>query len=441
MMDAESLAIEYLTSEDHNVWRAVRPLLEERFNMTNFTTYSEADALVPALLWLPLEEVEPGALDQIRAATRHPDVAESLHVAVMPDCHVGYGVTIGSVVPTYNSVIPNAVGVDIGCGMCAVNTGIQLTEEMGRDFWRAWAGQVMRDVPVGFSAHKVPQDLGDLERPLKAKGLQSLIEGKAAYQLGTLGGGNHFMEAQADETGHIWLMVHSGSRHTGLKIANHYHKLAIEQSAARGLHRVIDKDLSSLRLDFDAGQDYLHDMLWAEEFALKSRLNMLTAMHEALLGMDRPSTPLWFEAGSPGDVINIHHNFAALETHDGVEVMVHRKGATQAQDGQLGIIPGSMGTSSYIVRGKGSPASLESCSHGAGRRMGRKAAKREFTTEQFAESLQGTHSKASGAYLDESPMAYKDIDTVIGRQLDLIDIVHALKPIMTVKGDSKSRED
>ena len=341
--------------------------------------------------------------------------------------------------PTYNSVIPNAVGVDIGCGMCAVNTGVQLTEEMGRDFWRAWAGQVMRDVPTGFGVHKVPQDLGDLERPLKAKGLQSLIEGKAAYQLGTLGGGNHFMEAQVDETGHIWLMVHSGSRHTGLKIANHYHKLAVEQSAARGLHRVIDKDLSSLRLDFDAGQDYLHDMHWAEDFALQSRLNMLNAMLDALLDAT-------LKLNAPGDavyhhVINIHHNFASLETHDGVEVMVHRKGATQAQDGQLGIIPGSMGTNSYIVRGKGSPESLESCSHGAGRRMGRNAAKRAFTTEQFAESIQGTHSKASGAYLDEAPMAYKDIDTVIGRQLDLIDIVHTLKPIMTVKGDSKAKED
>lgn len=423
----------------------MRPYVKARLNMTNYTTYSEADALVPAYLWLPLEEVEAGALDQIRAATRHPDVAESLHVSVMPDCHVGYGVTIGSVVPTFNSVIPNAVGVDIGCGMCAVNTGIQLTEEMGRDFWRAWAGQVMRDVPTGFATHKVPQDLGGLDRPLKAKSLQSLIEGKAAYQLGTLGGGNHFMEAQVDENGDIWLMVHSGSRHTGLRIANHYHELAIEQSGARGLHRVIDKDLSSLRLDSDAGQNYLHDMHWAEQFAFRSRLAMLSEMQKAFLSsvnkfkIDHPMEEGW--RGYQPQMINIHHNFASLETHDGVEVMVHRKGATQAQDGQLGIIPGSMGTNSYIVRGKGSPDSLESCSHGAGRRMGRNAAKREFTTEQFAESLHGTHSKASGAYLDEAPMAYKDIDTVIGRQLDLIDIVHTLKPIMTVKGDSKAKED
>lgn len=439
-MDAESLAIEYLTSKDQDVWRAVRPLLEERLNMTNHTIYSESDALVPAHLWLPLEEIEDGALHQIRAAARHPDVSEALHIAVMPDCHVGYGVTIGSVVPTANTVIPNAVGVDIGCGMCAVNTGIVLTEEMGREFWRAWAGQVMRDVPTGFATHKVPQDLGDLDRDLKARGLQSLIDGKAAYQLGTLGGGNHFMEAQVDETGHIWLMVHSGSRHTGLRIANHYHKLAIEQSAARGLHRTIGKDLSSLRLDFDSGQDYLHDMHWAEDFALKSRLNMLIDMADALIGTiesRKVDVPKKMTFG----VINIHHNFAALETHDGVEVMVHRKGATQAQDGQLGIIPGSMGTNSYIVRGKGNPDSLESCSHGAGRRMGRKAAKEALTTDMFAESIQGTHSVASGKYLDEAPGAYKSIETVISRQLDLIDVVHTLRPIMTVKGDSKAKED
>lgn len=404
-----------------------------------YTTFQETDALVPAYLWLPLEEVEPMALQQIEASTRHPDVAKGLHVAVMPDCHVGYGVTIGSVVPTANAVIPNAVGVDIGCGMCAVDTGIRLTWEMDREFWRAWAGQVMRDVPTGFSVHKVPQDLEDLDRPLRAKGLQSLIEGKAAYQLGTLGGGNHFMEAQVDEVGHIWLMVHSGSRHTGLRIANHYHRLAIEQSEARGLHRTIGKDLSSLRLDFDSGQDYLHDMHWAEEFALKSRLNMLTAMLDALLVKSSKLTNP--PVAVAHDVINIHHNFAALEEHGGQEVMVHRKGATQAQDGQLGIIPGSMGTNSYIVRGKGNAFSLESCSHGAGRRMGRKAAKEAITTEMFAESIQGTYSVASGKYLDEAPGAYKDIDTVIGRQLDLIDIVHMLKPIVTVKGDSKAKED
>ena len=405
----------------------------------SYTVYREPDSLVPAYLWLPLREVEDSALDQIRNSIKHPDIARHLHVAVMPDCHVGYGVTIGSIVPTQSTVIPNAVGVDIGCGMCAVNTGVNLTNEMDRDFWRDWSGQVMRAVPTGFSSHKQPQALGTLDRSLKARSLQSLVNTRAAHQLGTLGGGNHFMEAQVDEENRIWLMVHSGSRHTGLRIANHYHDLAVKQSAARGLLQSVGKDLSSLTLDSAAGQDYLHDMHWAEEFALQSRLQMLSAMKRELLdAAERISSP---DGGENHEVINIHHNFAALESHGGQDVMVHRKGATQARLGQLGIIPGSMGTSSYIVRGKGNPDSLESCSHGAGRQMGRKAAKRQISTAAFAESISTTHSTPSGKYLDEAPGAYKDIDIVIARQADLIDVVHQLRPIMTLKGDSKSRDD
>lgn len=405
----------------------------------SYTVFKESESFVPAYLWLPLREVEDSALDQIRNSIRHPDISRHLHVAVMPDCHVGFGVTIGSVVPTSNTVIPNAVGVDIGCGMCAVNTGVRHTEEMGREFWRDWSGRVMRAVPTGFSAHKNPQNMGDLDRPLRARSLQSLVHTKAAHQLGTLGGGNHFMEAQLDEEDRIWLMVHSGSRHTGLRIANHYHDLAIHQSAGRKLHESTGKELSSLLLDSSAGQDYLEDMHWAEEFALRSRLQMLESMRDAL--MDSVATLVDQPTPEDHEVINIHHNFASLEVHGGEEVMVHRKGATQAKEGQLGIIPGSMGTPSYIVRGKGNPDSLESCSHGAGRQMGRKAAKRNLTTEAFAESIASTHSTPSGKYLDEAPGAYKDIDVVIGRQADLIDIVHRLRPVMTVKGDSKSRDD
>lgn len=405
----------------------------------SFTVFRESDSLVPAHLWLPLREIEEPALDQIRNSIKHPDIARHLYVPVMPDCHVGYGVTIGSVVPTSGTVIPNAVGVDIGCGMCAVNTGVQLTDEMDRDFWRNWGGSVMREVPTGFSSHKQPQNLGPLDRALRVKSLQSLLPSKAAHQLGTLGGGNHFMEAQLDEENWIWLMVHSGSRHTGLRIANHYHELAVHQSAARGLHQSTPKELSSLQIDSAAGQDYLHDMHWAEEFALHSRLQMLESMRETFLeSVAAISDP---PAAADHEVINIHHNFASLEEHGGEEVMVHRKGATQAKKGQLGIIPGSMGTPSYIVRGKGNPDSLESCSHGAGRQMGRKAAKRKLTTEMFAESIASTHSTPSGKYIDEAPGAYKDIDVVIKRQADLIDVVHELRPIMTVKGDSKSRDD
>lgn len=391
----------------------------------------EPDFKVPIKLWLPAEEVESGAMEQLKNAARHPEVAG--HLAVMPDCHVGYGVTIGCVLPTLGAVLPNAVGVDIGCGMCALDTGVTLDpDRMGQKFWRNWAGRVVRDVPTGFSAHKRAQDLGELERPLRAGKLQSLVREKAAVQIGTLGGGNHFLEAQVDEAGTIWLMVHSGSRHTGLRVANHYNERAIASSEQR--HLDAPSDLASLPLDDRMGQDYLHDMRWATDFALENRARMIGAMVKAL-------EVYLNDEIVEGAFINIPHNFARLETVDGRELMVHRKGATSAEAGQLGIIPGSMGSPSYIVRGKGNGDALNSCSHGAGRRMGRNVAKKTITEAAFAASLEGTYSKPSVHYIDEAPAAYKDIETVIARQRDLVEVVHALKPIITVKGDSRAKED
>jgi len=402
-----------------------------------FTTLELPESRAVVKSWLPLEEIEPGALDQIGNAARHPEVASTM--AIMPDCHIGFGITIGSVFPTINAVLPNAVGVDIGCGMCAVNTGVQYDRErMDKTFWRSWAGQVGRDTPTGFRWHKTAQKLRDLDRPLRATGLQPLIRERAAVQLGTLGGGNHFLEAQVDEDDAIWLMVHSGSRNTGLRIANHYNEQAIRNSERRALP--VGKDLASLPLDDQAGQDYIQDMTWATDFALASRRQMLDQMLSSLYRQVEHMDALPVNADHR-EIINIHHNAANLEAHDGDEVMVHRKGATSAFAGQLGIIPGSMGSNSYIVRGLGNDDSLRSCSHGAGRRMGRKAAKRAIGEAQFARSLEGTWSKPSMSYVDEAPAAYKDIETVIGRQADLVDIVHTLKPIMTVKGDSKARDD
>jgi tRNA-splicing ligase RtcB len=391
---------------------------------------------VPVKVWLPVEEIEAGALEQLENAASHPEV--DIAIAAMPDTHVGYGVSIGCVFPTVNAVLPNAVGVDIGCGMCAMNTGIKLDSgQMDKAFWRSWAGQVSRDVPTGFSWHKYHQDLGDLDRSLRASKLQHFIRDKAAVQLGTLGGGNHFLEAQVDEDGFIWLMVHSGSRHTGLQIANYYNERAVENTEKRALQ--VGKDLASLPLDDQLGQDYIHDMQWATDFALASRKQMVERMHTAL------AYALNYEAHgnifNSGRFINIHHNFANLEEHGGKQVMVHRKGATSAYEGQLGIIPGSMGSNSYIVRGLGNEESLKSCSHGAGRRMGRNAAKKAITEADFTASLEGTYSKPSMSYVDEAPGAYKSIETVIGRQADLVDIVHTLKPIITVKGDSRAKED
>jgi tRNA-splicing ligase RtcB (3'-phosphate/5'-hydroxy nucleic acid ligase) len=386
---------------------------------------------VPVKTWIPPDDIEDGAMTQIENAATHPDA--SAHIAIMPDVHVGFGVTIGCVFPTENVVVPNAVGVDIGCGMCALDTGVIFDRDrMDKSFWKQWAGQLRRDVPTGFSIHRNRVDLGDLDRELCEPTLQPLLKERAAFQLGTLGGGNHFLEAQVDEDDHIWLMVHSGSRHTGLRIANHYNKLANEIAASIG--RSITKDLAVLPIDDQVGRDYLHDAAWATDFALESRKRMLDRMLYALQRQEP-------DASDAAGMINIHHNFARIETHDGHEVVVHRKGATSAEDGELGIIPGSMGAASYIVRGKGNPASLESCSHGAGRRMGRNAARKTISEREFVTSLEGTYSKPSMTYIDEAPGAYKDIDTVIEQQRDLVDVVRRLQPIITVKGDSRARED
>ncbi|HLU34502.1 MAG TPA: RtcB family protein [Thermomicrobiales bacterium] len=392
---------------------------------------------VPIRSWLPREEIEKGAWEQLVNVSNHPEIGS--HVAVMPDCHVGYGVPIGCVAPTIGSVIPNAVGVDIGCGLHAIQTGIAYDRErMDQRFWREWASHVAREVPTGFASHKAPQKLGPLDRKLRATDLQRLLKEKAAFQLGTLGGGNHFLEAQVDEVGEIWLMVHSGSRNTGLRIANHYNGLAVDLTTRRRL--VVGKDLASLPLDHEWGQDYLHDMQWATDFALANRKEMGQKLLRWLWRtMEAHRMPVTHDA--PLQVINIHHNFARLEEHGGQQVMVHRKGATSAAKGEMGVIPGSMGTPSFIVRGLGNPDSFESCSHGAGRVMGRNVARKSITAKAFAESLAGTFSKASMSYVDEAPLAYKDVEMVVDRQRDLVEVVHTLRPLMTVKGDSKARED
>lgn len=389
---------------------------------------------VPVLSWLPEHEIEQGALRQIENAARHPNV--DAHIAIMPDVHQGFGVTIGSVFPTSGAVVPNAVGVDIGCGMTAIQTELRYdASTMGREFWRAWAGRVQREVPVGFSVHKhrILDDLGSMATPLRATELNPVMRDKAPVQLGTLGGGNHFMEAQVDQHGIIWLMVHSGSRHTGLRIANHYHKVAVEIDKRRG--RPTDDGLSALPLDEQVGQDYVQDHHWARTFARQSRRHMIERMKDALEAMKHGTETMRF--------IDCAHNYATLEEHGGVQVMVHRKGATSAQLGEEGIIPGTMGSKSYIVQGKGNEGSLNSCSHGAGRKMGRKVAKETITQKQFNAAMErsGSYTKVSMSHIDESPLVYKDVTEIIARQKDLIDILFTLSPLITIKGDSKARDD
>jgi tRNA-splicing ligase RtcB len=395
------------------------------------TTSEEHGFNAPIKTWLPPDEIEEGALAQLRNAARHPQVGS--HVAVMPDCHVGYGVTIGCVLPTVDAVLPTAVGVDIACGVCAVPTGVQLHgKKHDARFWGNWADRVRKAVPTGFATHKDRQRWDGLDFRFRAPGLQSLMREKAAIQLRTLGGGNHFLEAQADEDGQIWLMVHSGSRHTGLRIAEHYTKLAESVSARRGEN--VPKDLASLPLEDETAQDYLHDMEWATEFAFESRYRMLEAMLEAMK-IDPE------ELGGREAFINIHHNFARIEEHFGGTVVLHRKGATSARDGEIGIIPGSMGTPSFIVRGLGNPESFASRSHGAGRRMGRNQAKRSIDEAKLKASLAATFTKPSMGFVDEAPGAYKDVTKVIAQQSDLVEIVHTLRPLITVKGDSRAKDD
>ncbi len=382
----------------------------------SFTEYSESKFNFPAKLWLPLEEVEHEALDQIRNVSRHPEIADSL--AVMPDCHKGYGVTIGSVFLTEDSILPNAVGSDIGCGMSAIKTDLVLDDSMDEAYWRKWAAQVNRDIPTGFNRFDKEKSWSGLGETLKCASLDRLKDERAGYQIGSLGGGNHFLEAQFDENGSIWVMVHSGSRGIGKAIADHYHDEAIDESIARNLNT--NTDLSSLSLHNSTAHDYIHDMEWAMRYAKESRKRMCDSMLKAF----RQNIGVL-------ERIDCFHNYAEVSGNRAL----HRKGATFAGLDSSGIIPGSMGSNSYIVKGKGNKDSMDSCSHGAGRTMSRGAAKRAITSiDQLEEALKGTFTKASFKQADEGPHAYKSIDEVISRQLDLVDITHILQPLITVKG-------
>jgi tRNA-splicing ligase RtcB len=393
-----------------------------------------------ARLWVHQPElVEEQALSQIRSMLATPNLFE--HLAVMPDVHWGKGASIGAVMALDNAVVPNCVGVDIGCGMCSYPLGLRYESELSdRRFWRDWLGKVHRAVPTGFNCHGTePGKLAALKTHAQvessvqadpkllrcaaiiqpAKKFASLEE-QVLRQQGTLGGGNHFLEVQRDEADELWLMIHSGSRNIGLKIADHYANLARERNKQLG--QPAAKDLHWLSLSDPLGRDYLHDMQWALDYALLNRKRMLRAALR-VLGVNFDETLM----------INIPHNYAAEEEHYGKRVVVHRKGATSARVDELGIIPGSMGTPSYIVRGLGNPESYTSCSHGAGRTMGRKQAKRVLDISKFTEALTGTFSTASKSYLDEAPQAYKNIDLVIGAQDELVSVLHKLTPVITLK--------
>lgn len=372
---------------------------------------------VPIKLWL--DEIEEGALNQARNLANLPFAYK--WVAVMPDAHEGFGMPIGGVLAACDTIVPNAVGVDIGCGMLAARTDLTSISE---DALREILAGIRMVVPLGFEHHKVNQSWTGFDRaPDIPIILQELAS--ARRQLGTLGGGNHFIEIQQGDDGHIWIMIHSGSRNFGYKTANVYHKTAQAMCSRKG-YELPDRDLAYLPMDTQEGQEYFTAMNYCCDFARANRALMMERVGnvaESITGAKILET------------INIHHNYAALETHFGRQVLVHRKGATKASQDTVGIIPGSMGARSFIVNGLGNPESFESCAHGAGRKMGRKQAIRSLDLEAEQKKMQGIlHGLRTRGALDEAPGAYKDIDEVMDLQRDLVKIAVTLSPLGSIKG-------
>ena len=380
------------------------------------------------------EEVEPTAYKQLVNLARLPIIHG--HVAAMPDVHTGIGSTVGAVIPTINAIIPAAVGVDIGCGMNAVRLSIKA--DALPDNLKSIRGAIEDAVPVGFARHSNPEaERQSLER--LSPGIRSIfdkhpnVRGRLkdpdttwACQLGTLGGGNHFIEICIDENGDVWIMLHSGSRGIGNAIGTYFITLA-KKDMERHLKQLPDKDLAYFEEGAAHFEDYVEAVTWAQAYAMTNRREMMRLIVEAIRD-ELPPFTLTDEA------INCHHNYVAKERVFGAEVFVTRKGAIRAGNGELGIIPGSMGAKSYIVRGKGSPESLESCAHGAGRRMSRREAKRRFNRKDLEQQTSGVECRKDKGVVDEIPGAYKDIDAVMANQTDLVDVVHTLKQVVCVKG-------
>lgn len=375
---------------------------------------------IPIKLWL--HNLEEGALQQAKDLANLPIAFR--HIAIMPDSHQGYGMPIGGILTTKDAIIPNAVGVDIGCGMCSLRTDLK---EIDKDDLKEILGKIRKTIPVGFKHHDKKQDdsrMPDLDKDLPVVS-QEYERGR--YQVGTLGGGNHFVEIQRGSDGYIWIMVHSGSRNIGYTVANHYHKLAVEETKNRG--DTIPEDLSYFIKGTENYENYFNEMNYCIEFALQNRKLMMERVKDAILDV--------FPEVNFSHFINKPHNFAAWESHFGEKVMVHRKGATRAEKGEWGMIPGSQGTHSYLVMGKGNPKSFNSCSHGAGRVMSRAKARKtlDLNAEVAALKEKGVlHAIRHKKDLDEAPSSYKDIQQVMNLQKDLIDIQIELTPLAVMKG-------
>lgn len=378
---------------------------------------------IPIKLWL--EEVEEGTLEQAKNLANFPFAFKQ--VAIMPDAHQGYGMPIGGVLTTKEVIIPNAVGVDIGCGVRAVKTSLK---EIKTEALKKIMSQIRKTIPLGFNHHKEKQDqeLMPDQSNLPPQAIVLKEFEPARKQIGTLGGGNHFIEIQKGSDGHIWAMLHSGSRNIGFRVANYYNQLA-KKLAPKLKVKIPQKwQLDYLLFDSKQGQAYFQEMEYCLNFALNNRKLMMTRIKDIFLQiMGRVD----FE-----QELDVHHNYAAPETHFGEKVIIHRKGAIEAKKDQLGLVPGSQGTSSYLVKGRGNPESFMSCAHGAGRKMSRHQARRELNLEKEIGSLNQKgilHAIRGQRDLDEAAGAYKNITQVMADQKDLVEILIELQPLAVIK--------
>lgn len=390
--------------------------------------------------WIDGVRVEDQARKQLGNIAAMPFIHK--HVAIMPDCHWGMGATVGSVIPTKGAIIPAAVGVDIGCGMMARRTS--LTAADLPDSLQGLRAGIEQRIPHGRTDNGGPNDEGaHFEgqlpgHPIYAD-LQDIIDkhpkvtqaaNRAPFHIGTLGTGNHFVEVCLDEEARVWIMLHSGSRGIGNRIGSYFIELA-KQDMRKWFINLPDEDLSYLPQGTEHFNDYMKAVSWAQKFARLNRELMMSQAIEAL----QEAVPKPFETDC--EAVNCHHNYVAQERHFGADVLLTRKGAVSAKEGELGIIPGSMGAKSFIVRGKGGAAGREaffSCSHGAGRAMSRNQARKQFTLEDHAKATAGVECRKDEGVIDETPAAYKDIEAVMAAQSDLVDVVHTLKQIVCVKG-------
>ncbi|MFF4474461.1 RtcB family protein [Streptomyces sp. NPDC001599] len=389
-------------------------------------------AKVPIRMWTDPATVEEGALQQLRNVATLPWIKG---LAVMPDVHYGKGATVGSVIAMQGAVCPAAVGVDIGCGMSAVKTSLTANDLPG-DLSRL-RSKIEEAIPVGRGMHDSPVEPGRFHGLAtggwddfwgRFDGVAEAVKfrhERAGKQMGTLGSGNHMIEFCLDQSGAVWLMLHSGSRNIGKELAEHHIGVAQKLPHNQGL---VDRDLAVFVADTPQMAAYRNDLFWAQEYAKYNRTLMMALFKDVVRKEFKKAKPVFEHE------VSCHHNYVAEEQYEGMELLVTRKGAIRAGSGEYGIIPGSMGTSSYIVRGLGNEKAFNSASHGAGRRMSRNAAKRRYTVRDLEEQTRGVECRKDSGVLDEIPGAYKNIDQVMEQQRDLVEVVAKLKQVVCVKG-------